>query len=46
MRQARQFGDGVAGRVGGLGVVVEALGRGDLGGQSGREEMAAEIEPQ
>ncbi len=46
MRQAGQFGDGVPRRVGRHGVVMEPFGRGNLGGQPGRQEMPAEIEPQ
>lgn len=43
-RETRQFGNGVSGGFGGDGVVVEAFCGGDLGGESGREEVAAEIE--
>lgn len=46
VREARQFGNGVAGGVGRHRVVVEPLGRRDLGGQARRQEMAAEVEPE
>lgn len=44
MGQPHEFGDGVSRRVGRDGVVMEPLGNGDLGGETRREEMAAEIE--